>query len=67
MGNLTTVVRFGAALLPYLVDYVVGTNDTLADGGCRLSVVGCWLSASKDSLPSVSFIADASAVLVFPL
>lgn len=29
MGNLTTVVRFGAALLPYLVDYVVGTNDTL--------------------------------------
>ncbi|XP_008554498.1 uncharacterized protein LOC130667071 isoform X1 [Microplitis mediator] len=39
MGNLTTVVRFGAALLPYLVDYVVGTNDTLKE--CVESEEGC--------------------------
>ncbi|KAK0173588.1 hypothetical protein PV328_006761 [Microctonus aethiopoides] len=39
MGNLATVVRFGAALLPYLVDYVQANNETVSE--CIESNTGC--------------------------
>ncbi|XP_034949155.1 uncharacterized protein T48 [Chelonus insularis] len=39
MGNLATVVRFGAALLPYFVDYAQGNNETIPE--CIESSEGC--------------------------
>ncbi|XP_063972035.1 uncharacterized protein LOC135159867 [Diachasmimorpha longicaudata] len=64
MGNLATAVRFAAALLPYLVDYVQGNEET--SRGCVESEGGCVRCRGASCARCASLLHEGNCVDTCP-